>query len=196
MDLTVLDLQIVEKIRQFKKLNNKEIAEKLNKDHAWISRRMKQLVEKQVVNKERIRNGKIKYSYYSLNDDIDNLKQIVKVSNFENEVSIPSEVIYDADNINLRETILPRPKRDIEGVSTYPPRQLESFSDTLSFLEIHTLFTEVLKYLSIESKSRKLTSKEARLVKILSEDSSNYRWVLDCIVLFLNTAQKIKIGED
>ncbi|BDI54843.1 MAG: DNA-binding protein containing HTH domain [Asgard archaea virus SkuldV2] len=194
MELTDLELQIVNELKQFEVLNNKEIATKLNKDPGNISRKMKQLVEKQVVNKKRRSVGKITSNYYSLiDDDIENLQQVVvQDKQVVKRKSIPSEGIYDGDNTNVRESTLLRHKRDTLGTSEYYPRQVVQFKDTLRFLEIHDLLTEVLEYLSIESKSRTLTSKESRLVKILSQKSPNYTWILDCITLFLSTAKKIE----
>lgn len=194
MELTKLENQIVNQLEQFGSLNNKEIAGNLSKDPGYISKKMKQLVLLQVVKKKRISEGSKTFNYYSLVDDDIDKKQLARgfESTCEEKVSIPSDDIYDADNINVRETPLPQHKRGILGTPEYYTHQVVQFKDTLRFLEIHDLLAEVLEYLSIESKSRNLTSKESRLVKILSQKSPNYTWILDCITLFLSTAKKIE----
>jgi len=195
MVLTQLELQIVNELKQSGILTNKEIAKKLNKDPGNISRKMKQLVEKQVVNKKRQSDGKITSNYYSLiNDDIENLQQVVQAvegeTSCKKEVSISSEDIYDPDNINVRERTLP--STCIEQVVI--PKG--NFGKTgLEFLNVQGLVDSILKYLSNESEIRLLNSKELRLVRILSEDTKNYTWIQDCIILFLNIAKKIESKE-
>lgn len=162
MELTDLELQIVNVLKKVEILNNKEIAAKLNKDPGNISRKMKQLVGKQVVNKKRQSDGKITCNYYSLVDDnIEILQQVVK---------------GDTSCKEIEQLVIPK----------------DNFGKTgLEFLDIHGLLTSVLKYLSEEAKIRLLTSKETRLVRILSEDSNNYNWILNSIILFLSIAKKI-----
>ncbi|DAZ90961.1 TPA_asm: hypothetical protein ES702_05924 [Lokiarchaeia virus SkuldV3] len=195
-ELTPLELRIVSELKQVGILTNKEIAAKLNKDPGNISRKMKQLVEKQVVKKERKSDGKITSNYYSLNNDIENLQQVVQgETSCKKKVSIPSENIYDAENINVRESFIPESKRGTLEISEYHPRQVQS-EKTQMALDVDRTITHVLKYLSFVSKSRLLTSKEQRLVRILSENTKNYTWIFDCITLFLVIAKKAEIGED
>ncbi|UPO70958.1 DNA binding protein [Varidnaviria sp.] len=196
MELTPLELQIVKEL-QVGILTNKQIAKKLNKDPGNISRKMKQLVKKQVVNKKRRSDGKITSNYYSLiSDDIENLQQVVKgESSCKKEDSIPSEDIYDTENINLRETDLPEPNEHLSGVSEYHPHQIVQSEKTQMALDVDRTITHVLEYLSSISKSRFLTSKEQRLVRILSEESKNYIWIHDCIILFLSIAMKAERGD-
>lgn len=191
MELTELELQIVNELKQVEILTNKQIAAKLNKDPGNISRKMKQLVEKQVVKKKRKSDGKITCNYYSLNNDIENLQQVVQgETSCKKEVSISSEDIYDADNINVRESFIPEQKRDTLGVSEYHPRQVVQSEKTQMALDVDRTIIHVLKYLSFVSKSRLLTSKEQRLVRILSENTKNYTWIYDCISLFLSIAMR------
>lgn len=197
MELTGLELQIVNELKQVEILNNKQIAEKLKKDPGNISRKMKQLVNKQVVKKERRSDGKITSNYYSLiSDDIDKI-QLVRglTTTCKEDVSIPSEDMYDADHINVRETVPSEPSVHISGLPEYYVRQDSQSERTKTFLNSHELITNVLKYLSYETESRALTSKEARLVRILSEESKNYTWIFDCITLFLNIAIKAETRE-
>ncbi len=114
MVLTDLELQIVNELKQVEILNNKEIATKLNKDPGNISRKMKQLVNKQVVKKERKSDGKITCNYYSLIDDDIDKTQLPRGldTTCKEKVSIPSEDIYDTDNINVRETYVSRFSRE------------------------------------------------------------------------------------
>ncbi len=110
MELNKLELQVVELLQVDNSLNNKEIAEKLCKDKGYISKTMKQLVEKQVVTKKRISDGKRTFNYYSLRkkDNID-LQQVVEIdTSCKNEKSILSKNKYDPSNINVRETPLLR----------------------------------------------------------------------------------------
>ena len=196
-ELTPLELRIVSELKQSEILTNKEIANKLNKDPGNISRKMKQLVEKQVVNKKRQSDGKITSNYYSLKDDIENLQQVVgSGTSCKKEVSIPSEDIYDAENINLRETSIPESNVGISGVSQYYPRQVVQSEKIQMALDIDREIINVLEYLSHKSKSEILTSKEKRLVRILSENTKNYIWIFDCITLFLSIAMATEKGED
>lgn len=192
MELTQLELQIVNELKQVEILTNKEIAAKLNKDPGNISRKMKQLVNKQVVKKKRKSDGKITSNYYSLvNDDIDKIQLARGLdTTCKEKVSIPSEDIYDPENINFRETDLSKPNELISGVSEYYPHQVVQFKGIRLALDVDRAITYVLEYLSHESKSRILTSKEHRLVRILSENTKNYTWIFDCITLFLSIAMK------
>jgi len=191
MELNKSELQIVKLLQVGNSLNNKEIAKKLNKDTGNISKKMKQLVEKQVVNKKRISKGKITCNFYSLKDDIENLQQVVQAvegeTSCKKEVSIPSEDIYDPENINLRERTLPSACTE----QLVSPK--DNFGKTgLEFLNVQGLVSSILKYLSEESEIRLLNSKEKRLKRILSENTKNYTWIQDCIILFLSIAKKIE----
>ena len=198
MELTKLESQIVKQLERFGSLNNKEIAESLGKDTGYISKKMKQLVLSQVVKKERISRGKRTFNYYSLVDDDIDKTQLERGldTTCKEKVSISSGDEYDTDHINLRRTELPSPSVHTSGIPEYYSSQVAQFKETQLVLDVDRTIAYVLNYLSEESESRILTSKEKRLVRILSEENKNYTWILDCIILFLSVALKAETKDE
>ncbi len=198
MELSNLELQIVNELKQVVSLNNKEIAKRLNKDAGNISRKMKQLVEKQVVSKKRQSVGKRTFNYYSLikKDNID-LQQVVEIdTSCKNEKSILSKELYDPSNINVRETPL---SRQI-GVSKYHT-PIDNLKQTISsrtdseitnnflgnkYLTPQNLVANVLKVLNKQNESKRLTPEQKRLINILTNPHGNYAFARSNIILFID----------